>query len=129
MKRKISNNSTSKEKVLKIIASNGVSTRNRNVQTTFRKYARPELRRTITNVEDSNWLAQHGNDYELFTKEKSKRKSYKKLVIILGLIGFFFILAISTGLGLFFYYFFTFTTTSVYLIPLNGTNTTTNTAR
>ena len=125
MKRKITK-SQSKEKVLKIIQSNGVLTRNRNVETTFRKYVRPnELKRSITNVEDSNWIAQHGNNYDLFQKEKSNRKSFRKLIVILGLLGFLFILAISIGLGCFFYYFFTTTITEVYLIPLNSSNLTT----
>ena len=74
MKAKRKCSAKEKDKILKAIKTDGLTIRNRNVQTTFRKYQKPDLKRNITNVEDSNWLALRGNNLELYKKAKQRKK-------------------------------------------------------
>lgn len=127
MKAKRKSSGKEKDKILKAIKTDGLTIRNRNVQTTFRKYQKPDLKRNITNVEDSNWLARHGNNLELYKKAKQRKQILKRVVIISILLTFLFLIVCLIGVGTVYYLFLNFNPITVYTNSTSGDSNKTRT--
>ena len=64
-----------KDSIKQIIQSNKISVRSRDYKNSFKGRLQPDLKRSLTNVEEEAWIILHGNNQKFY--EKLKRKKQK----------------------------------------------------
>ena len=71
-----------KDSVKQIIQNNKFSVRSRDYKNSFKGRLQPDLKRSLTNVEEeATWIILHGNNQKFYEKMKRKKQLFRRVVV------------------------------------------------
>ncbi len=98
----------SKDSIKQLIQTNKISVRNRDYKNSFNGRLKPDLKRTLTNVEEeeANWIILHGNNVKFHEKLKRKKQIFRRVVVLTVLMTIIALILLISVTGVLLFYVF-----------------------